>query len=112
MLYLNGEVAPQVANGLFIEVDEPQGPIGPRPACMEGRGQIGATCTKEKAIETLPNGVQPFGSECAGPRGGQYRCLHRSRGPLLFRGGQPGQLNRQPCASRVGGCWLSCHMTT
>ncbi len=57
ILYLNGEAAPQVADGYFTEIDEPQGPIGPRPACMEGRGQIGATCTKEKAIETLPNGV-------------------------------------------------------
>ena len=59
LLYINGEVAPQVADGLFIETFEPQGPIGPTPACMEGRRlPVGANCTKEKAIETLPNGVR------------------------------------------------------
>ncbi|MCV6594040.1 MAG: signal peptidase I [Silicimonas sp.] len=58
VLILNGKPAPQVANGLFLETYAPQGPIGPRPACMERSLQIGDTCTKERAIETLPNGVE------------------------------------------------------
>jgi len=57
-LFLNGSPVPQVANGSFVETFERQGPIGPLPACVEGRPGNGATCTKEKSIETLPNGVQ------------------------------------------------------
>ena len=58
-LFLNGSPVPLVADGSFIETFERQGPIGPTPACAEGRNLAqGAVCTKEKAIETLPNGVQ------------------------------------------------------
>lgn len=57
-LFLNGSPVPQVADGSFIETFERQGPAGPLPACAEGRVATGATCTKEKSIETLPNGVQ------------------------------------------------------
>ncbi|NNE81333.1 MAG: signal peptidase I [Silicimonas sp.] len=57
-LYLNGSPVPQVANGTFVETFEAQGPVGSFPLCREGRPGIGADCSKEKAIETLPNGVQ------------------------------------------------------
>ncbi|MGR3512788.1 MAG: signal peptidase I [Paracoccaceae bacterium] len=55
-LVINGTEAPQVANGQFVETFEPQGPIGSAPLCTEGRLPQGAACTKDKAIETLPNG--------------------------------------------------------
>ncbi len=57
-LFLNGSPVPQVADGSFIESFERQGPVGTLPACIENRPATGSTCTKEKTIETLPNGVQ------------------------------------------------------
>ena len=57
VLYINGEEVPQVANGNFVETYERQGPGGSIPICMERQLAPGGTCTKEKAIETLPNGV-------------------------------------------------------
>ena len=56
-LFINGEEAPQVADGTFVETFEPQGPIRSLPQCLEGRVPQGAPCTKEKAIETLPGGT-------------------------------------------------------
>lgn len=56
-LFINGEEAPQVADGSFVETFEPQGPIRSLPQCLEGRVPEGAPCTKEKAIETLPEGT-------------------------------------------------------
>ncbi len=56
-LFLNGEEAPQVADGKFLEAFEPQGPLRSAPLCIEGRVPMGATCTKDKAIETLPSGT-------------------------------------------------------
>ena len=58
ILYINGSPAPQVANGYFVEAFEPQGPNRSGPRCTERQLARGADCTKEKAIETLPNGVQ------------------------------------------------------
>jgi signal peptidase I len=58
VLYLNGEAAPQVANGQFVETYELQGPARAEPACTERPPVVGGDCSKEKAIETLPNGVQ------------------------------------------------------
>ena len=57
-LYINGALAPQVPAGDYLETYEPQGPVYSRPVCSEGLLRQGATCTKEKSIETLPNGVQ------------------------------------------------------
>ena len=57
-LFLNGSPVPQVANGKFVETYERQGPIGSYPLCLENRLSDGDDCTKDKAIETLPNGVQ------------------------------------------------------
>ncbi len=56
-LYINGEVAPQVANGRFVETYEPQGPQRRRPPCLETSVPLGGDCSKEKAIETLPGGT-------------------------------------------------------
>ena len=58
VLFLNGQEAPQKADGLFEEVFEKQGPIGGLPACSNAGVGIGAICQKEKLIETLPNGVE------------------------------------------------------
>ena len=57
-LYINGALAPQTPNGDFVEINEPQGPVGSTPVCREGFVPRGATCTKTRTIETLPNGVQ------------------------------------------------------
>ncbi len=57
ILYLNGQEAPQVDDGLFTEIFERQGPAGNLPQCANPSPGIGAECIKEKAIETLPNGV-------------------------------------------------------
>ena len=56
-LFINGSPVPQVADGNFVETFEPQGPAGSRPACINNPPR-GGECIKEKAIETLPNGVQ------------------------------------------------------
>lgn len=55
LLYINGDVAPQIADGVFEEVNEPQGPMRNRPRCETIVGE-GAACSKSRAIETLPNG--------------------------------------------------------
>ncbi|MDD9921856.1 MAG: signal peptidase I [Boseongicola sp.] len=58
-LVINGTPVPQVDDGVFTEVFDRQGPIGSTPLCREGRRlPQGADCTKEKLLETLPNGVQ------------------------------------------------------
>ncbi len=55
LLYLNGELAPQVADGTFEEINEPQGPMRSRPRCETIVGE-GAICAKSQSIETLPGG--------------------------------------------------------
>jgi signal peptidase I len=55
VLYINGEVAPQTADGVFEEVNAPQGPLGNRPRCETVAGE-GAICTKSQYVETLPGG--------------------------------------------------------
>ncbi|WP_166418210.1 signal peptidase I [Cochlodiniinecator piscidefendens] len=54
VVYINGEAAPQEPTGDFVEVYEPQGPQGGRPACATREGD---NCIKERFIETLPGGV-------------------------------------------------------
>lgn len=58
LLYINGALVPQTPDGVFEEEYAPQGPVSTRPMCLEGNPGLGALCTKEKAVETLPNGVQ------------------------------------------------------
>lgn len=57
-LFINGSPVPQTQDGTFVETYELQGPVGSRPACLEGFPPQGSVCTKDKAVETLPNGVQ------------------------------------------------------
>ncbi|MEP2921974.1 signal peptidase I [Sulfitobacter sp.] len=56
-LTINGEPIPQEPNGQFEEVAELQGPQGLRPRCANGAVGQGGICVKERATETLPNGV-------------------------------------------------------
>ncbi len=57
-LYLNGELAPQEPAGTFVETYEKQGPVGNLPSCKDSLPVgLGATCVKDRYIETLPNGV-------------------------------------------------------
>ena len=56
VLYINGVAAPQVADGVFEEVYEPQGPMRNRPRCENGAVGEGGICTKSRFVETLPEG--------------------------------------------------------
>ena len=57
LLYINGAMAPQRADGVFEEINEPQGPMKNRPRCENGPVGEGGMCSKSRSIETLPNGV-------------------------------------------------------
>lgn len=57
ILYINGAVVPQVPDGVFEELMEPQGPMKNRPRCENGAVGDGAICEKSRFLETLPNGV-------------------------------------------------------
>ena len=57
-LYLNNSPVPQVADGNFVETYSRQGPVGSLPLCLERSPGQGGTCTKQKAIETFPDGSQ------------------------------------------------------
>ncbi|NNU81553.1 signal peptidase I [Halovulum dunhuangense] len=57
-IILNGEPVQQVADGFFTETYEQQGPARSLPRCLRnGPVGLGGECVKERAIETLPNGV-------------------------------------------------------
>ena len=58
ILHINGSPAPQVPAGVFIETYAEQGPHRTTPRCIERGQPWGQDCTKTKAIETLPNGMQ------------------------------------------------------
>jgi len=57
IVQINGVEATQVPDGQFEELMELQGPQGLRPRCANGAVGQGGVCIKERAIETLPNGV-------------------------------------------------------
>ena len=57
-LYINGELAPQKDLGKFSEVKDYQGPMQNMPRCGNDPVGIGASCDKDLATETLPNGVE------------------------------------------------------
>jgi signal peptidase I len=69
VLYINGTAAPQVADGQFEEVYEPQGPMRNRPRCENGAVGEGGICTRSRFIETLPEGRQHhvLNIDAAGP---------------------------------------------
>lgn len=56
VVFLNGQALPQVANGTFEEVMGRQGPIHNRPRCENGSVADGASCTKSRFLESLPDG--------------------------------------------------------
>jgi signal peptidase I len=56
VLYINGAAAPQVADGVFEEIFEPQGPMANRPGCANAPS-LGEICEKPRFRETLPNGL-------------------------------------------------------
>ena len=58
VLFINGAAAPQNPDGTFEEINGPQGPFGHLPACSNrGALALGATCVKERMVETLPGGT-------------------------------------------------------
>ncbi|MEO1638440.1 MAG: signal peptidase I [Pseudomonadota bacterium] len=57
LLYINDEPVQSEPAGTFTETFAPQGPFGLTPQCSSGAVGQGAPCTKERFIETLPNGV-------------------------------------------------------
>lgn len=57
ILFINGAEVPQVPDGIFQEVMEPQGSMKNRPRCANGAVGDGAICEKPRFRETLPNGV-------------------------------------------------------
>lgn len=57
ILFINGSEAPQAQIDPFIEVFEKQGPQQGLPRCTNARPALGGDCLKDRALETLPNGV-------------------------------------------------------
>ncbi len=57
LLYLNGALAVQVADGEFTEVFEKQGPMQSLPLCSNNVASLGDACVNMRVQETLPNGV-------------------------------------------------------
>jgi len=57
VLFLNGDEAKQLPDGLFEEMMELQGPMRNKPRCENGPVGEGGTCSKSRAIETLPGGT-------------------------------------------------------
>ena len=57
VLILNGTPVQSAPAEPFIEVMEPQGPQQILPRCANSPVGEGGDCIKERAIETLPNGV-------------------------------------------------------
>ncbi|MCJ7871215.1 signal peptidase I [Phaeobacter sp. J2-8] len=57
VLHINDTPVKVEADGIFAELACPQGPQGLSPRCANAPVGNGATCEKEKFIETLPNGV-------------------------------------------------------
>ncbi len=53
---LNGEPVPQQEDGLFIEPRTLQGPYNSQPLCFEDATTSSLDCTKNRWIETLPDG--------------------------------------------------------
>ncbi|MDO5612416.1 MAG: signal peptidase I [Paracoccus sp. (in: a-proteobacteria)] len=56
-VWINGQEVPQVPNGTFTEIKEPQGPQRLVPACANDPVPPGGACEYQRFTETLPNGV-------------------------------------------------------
>jgi len=57
LLFINDVQVPQTPVEPFVETKEQQGPVGNVPVCANAPVAFGADCIKERATETLPNGV-------------------------------------------------------
>lgn len=57
LLYINDAPVEITPAGSFTETMERQGPLGSLPQCANAPVGLGATCEKERFVETLPNGV-------------------------------------------------------
>lgn len=57
VLQINGEPVKLEDAGTFDEIYEPQGSMKSRPRCANGVVGEGGICSKERQIETLPNGT-------------------------------------------------------
>lgn len=53
---LNGAPLPQTPGDPFVEIMARQGPMGTYPRCARAPVPPGETCTKDRFLETLPNG--------------------------------------------------------
>jgi signal peptidase I len=58
VLTINGEALPQRPVGEFVEVNEPQGPMGSMPRCSNRPVEPGGACISEELVETLPGGEE------------------------------------------------------
>jgi len=58
LLYINDAAVEVEQVGVFEETYERQGPQGLVPRCANGNPGQGGLCLKDRAIETLPNGVE------------------------------------------------------
>jgi signal peptidase I len=58
LLYINDLAVEVEQVGVFEETYERQGPQGLVPRCANGNPGQGGLCLKDRAIETLPNGVE------------------------------------------------------
>ena len=58
LLYINGTLAPQQPDGIFTEPYAPQGPMRSMPRCENAPVSPGGPCEKDRAIETLPEGLK------------------------------------------------------
>ncbi|WP_424928439.1 signal peptidase I [Amaricoccus tamworthensis] len=57
VLNINGSPAPQEPQSPFVELNEPQGPMGNLPRCAN-RASRGDECFKEESLETFPEGTE------------------------------------------------------
>lgn len=57
ILFVNGQEAKQIPDGVFEEIMELQGPVGGIPHCVNRPVALGEICVKQKSVEVLPNGV-------------------------------------------------------
>lgn len=58
LLYINDVAVEVEQDGVFEETYERQGPQGLIPRCANGNPGQGGLCLKDRAFETLPNGVR------------------------------------------------------
>ena len=86
ILYINGNPVPQIPTEPFVEVNERQGPEKSAPQCINVPTPIGGDCIKERALETLPNGVVHEVLDLGTNRGDNTQEFHVPEGQYFFMG--------------------------